>query len=137
MTETILSMGDKRRIMDDNVLPYEPQIVSAMNAVEKEVLQLCKARALQGAAQPNEGEPFEELGAKIEWEYRDDHMYPPREFWHARVEFRDFSGEWNRYGEQEKRELPAVTKAAAEAELRKQFNETFKDLMLWRGHEGD
>lgn len=38
-TETVLSKDDKRRILDDNVLPYEPQIVAVMNAVEQAVLQ--------------------------------------------------------------------------------------------------
>lgn len=59
--------------------------------------------------------------AEIEWSYREDDCYPPRDFWHARLTWAGYSSDWTRFGEQEKRKLPVAVKRDVEAELRADF----------------
>lgn len=50
-TEAILKMGDKRKILDDNMLPHNPQIVAAINSAEQFVLQSPEVQALRKDAE--------------------------------------------------------------------------------------
>lgn len=64
--------------------------------------------------------------AEIEWSYRDDDHRYPREFWHARINWRGFTSDWDCYGEQEQRELPSDVKEQAETELREGLRNSFR-----------
>lgn len=64
--------------------------------------------------------------AEVEWSYHDDGHRYPREFWHARLTWRDFSSDWTIYGDQEQSILPDAIKHDAETELREQLRSALK-----------
>jgi len=61
------------------------------------------------------------IEAYVEWSYREDCFYPPRDFWHARMTIDDFSTEWCSWGPQKQYDLSDTLKATVEADLFEQY----------------
>lgn len=64
------------------------------------------------AAPSSEGAPVE-----VEWSYHDDDLYPPRPFWHLRLNSGEWTTGWRSRGKQEQSELTDAEKAEAVADL--------------------